>query len=394
MNTFLPGDPSALLHLGKAFPAAGSVTISGLTVLGQQLVANLEGTWEPAPTAVSYQWLANGVAIRNATSSSYTLTSTDVGKVISVFISASAAVYTPEIVISDPTSLVLASLPFDSTSAPTIEGLTVSGDAIMGRTLTATVSAWEPTPTTLTYQWLSNGATIRGATASSYVLKSADVGKRISVRVVGSRVGYSTTTLISVATSPVLSGIPFDSTSAPTIEGLTVSGDAIMGRTLTATVSAWEPTPTTLTYQWLSNGATIRGATASSYVLKSADVGKRISVRVVGSRVGYSTTTLISVATSPVLSGIPFDSTSAPTISGSAIQDQLLTAVVSGWSPTPTRLTYQWLANGVAIRRATAATYLVKSADFGKAISVRVTASAVGYATVTLTSSPTSLVTR
>ncbi len=395
MNTGLSGDPTALLYLGKEpFSTVGTVEISGLPVLGQQLTAALGGTWSPTPTAVSYQWRANGLSIRNATGSSYTLTSTDVGKAISVAVTTSAAGYLAANTVSSSTSNVLGAMSFTTTAAPTISGLTESGAAIVGRTLTASVSGWEPTANTITYQWLSNGSAIRRATTASYVLKAADVGKAISVRVTGSRTSYSTTTLTSTATSAVLSGLPFDTTAAPTISGLTESGAAIVGRTLTASVSDWEPTANTITYQWLSNGSAIRGATTASYVLKAADVGKAISVRVTGSRTSYSTTTLTSTATSAVLSGLPFDTTAAPTISGSAVVGQTLSATVAGWDPTPTRLTYQWLANGSPIRRATGATYRLVAANVGRTISVRVTGTAPGRASVTLTSNPTSAVTR
>jgi subtilisin family serine protease len=398
MNTGLSGDPTALLYLGKEpFSTVGSVEISGLPVLGQQLTATLGGTWVPTPTSVSYQWRANGLAIRNATNSSYTLTSTDVGKAISVAVSTSAAGYLAASSVSSATSNVLAAMSFTTTAAPTISGLTESGAAIVGRTLTASVSGWEPTATTLRHQWLSNGSAISGATASSYVLKATDVGKAISVRVTGSRTSYTAITLTSTATGAVLSGLPFDTTSAPTISGLTDSGAAIVGRTLTASVSDWEPTATTVTYQWLSNGSAISGATTSSYVLKAADVGKAISVRVTGSRTSYSTTALTSTATGAVLSGLPFDSTSAPTISGltdsgAAIVGRTLTASVSDWEPTATTISYQWLSNGSAIRGATTTSYLLKAADVGKAISVRVTGSRSGYSTTALTSTATGAV--
>jgi alpha-L-rhamnosidase len=48
---------------------------------------------------------------------------------------------------------------------------------------------------------------------------------------------------------------------------------------LTATPGRWD-TEVTTAYQWLRNGAAIRGATGRTYTLGAADVGTRVSVRV------------------------------------------------------------------------------------------------------------------
>jgi hypothetical protein len=53
------------------------------------------------------------------------------------------------------------------------------------------------------YQWLANGAVIRGATGSTYVVGSRDVGRQISVRVTGSKVSYVSTVRESTRTSAV-----------------------------------------------------------------------------------------------------------------------------------------------------------------------------------------------
>ena len=75
---------------------------------------------------------------------------------------------------------------FDSTVAPT-----VVGDAVLGGMLTASlVGDWDPVPESYAYQWLVNGKAIKGATGSTYVLGKKDVGKRVSVRVVGAKAGY------------------------------------------------------------------------------------------------------------------------------------------------------------------------------------------------------------
>jgi hypothetical protein len=79
---------------------------------------------------------------------------------------------------------------------------TISGSAKVGRWLTATIGVWM-SGTTLTPQWLRNDQNISGATGTTYKLKSADRGKRISVRVTATKLGYSPATVTSLKTSKV-----------------------------------------------------------------------------------------------------------------------------------------------------------------------------------------------
>ncbi|WP_169989142.1 N-acetylmuramoyl-L-alanine amidase [Microbispora sp. H10836] len=79
----------------------------------------------------------------------------------------------------------------------------VRGVAKAGRTLTASPGAWTPSPKRIRYQWLRDGAEIRGATGRTYHVKSRDRGARLSVRVTASARGYASGVATSAATSPV-----------------------------------------------------------------------------------------------------------------------------------------------------------------------------------------------
>lgn len=70
--------------------------------------------------------------------------------------------------------------------------------------------------------------------------------------------------------------------AAGTQDGPKVTGTATVGKTLTASAGFLGPWNEQLTYRWLRNGAATTGATASSYTLAAADLGKQISVRVTG----------------------------------------------------------------------------------------------------------------
>jgi hypothetical protein len=81
-----------------------------------------------------------------------------------------------------------------------------------------------------------------------------------------------------------------------------------------------------------------------------------------------------------------------PTMSGTAVYGRSL-AVSSGtwspvstgsWSPGSTTVGFQWYRGASAIGGATGPTYLIATADVGKVISARVTASSPGYVTTTV----------
>jgi len=63
-------------------------------------------------------------------------------------------------------------------------------------------------------------------------------------------------------------------------------GTAEVGKTLTAKVSGFTPTPSSYKYQWLRDGNKIPGATKGSYTLQKADAGHAIKVKVTALRSG------------------------------------------------------------------------------------------------------------
>lgn len=86
-------------------------------------------------------------------------------------------------------------------------------------------------------------------------------------------------------------------------------------------------------------------------------------------------------------------STPVPTVSGSAVVGETVTAAVGVWAPAPVELAYQWQRDRVGIAGATAAAYGLVAADEGHAITVVVTGSKAGYVTESKTSAATATVT-
>src|SRR6202043_2775373 len=319
-------------------------TISGTAQVGQTLTATT-GVWTHNPTSFTYQWNRAGTAISGATASTYVPVSADVGNTLTISVTATNSLGSSTPATSAATSAVIDIIPTNS-SAPTI-----SGTAQVGQTLTATTGVWTHNPTSFTYQWNRAGTAISGATASTYVPVSADVGNTLTISVTATNSLGSSTPATSAATSAVIDIIPTNS-SAPTI-----SGTAQVGQTLTATTGVWTHNPTSFTYQWNRAGTAISGATASTYVPVSADVGNTLTISVTATNSFGSSTPATSAATSSVIDIIPTNS-SAPTISGTAQVGQTLTATTGVWTHNPTSFTYQWNRAGTAIAGATASTYV------------------------------------
>jgi hypothetical protein len=194
---------------------------------------------------------------------------------------------------------------------------------------------------------------------------------------------------------------PFTSAAKPVIQiDDEAPGVPYVGETLEAKTSyygGWNPTPTTMKYTWLADGKAIKKATSASYTLTSREVGKSISVRVVGSLASYVTTTKDSDPTETVSAGQDFEVASSPTISGTAAVGQMLTSAVNPlWSAHTLTVmySYQWLRSGKSIKGATSYYYWLTSKDAGKTVSVRWTGSAPTHLTTSRTSASTAIVTR
>lgn len=358
------------------FTTAPVPTLPGTAKVGSIITAT-RGPWSPAPT-FSYVWKRAGVVIPGATALSYVPVAADLGKTLTITVTGTKTGYTTTSKTSAASS---------SVAAGSIAGATptVSGTARVGSTLSSVRGTWSPTGVAFGYQWKRAGTSIAGATSSTYVPVSADVGKTITLVVTGTKAGYATVTKTSAATSAVVAAtLAFVAVGTPTI-----TGTAKVGSRLAATSGTWTPSPT-FSYQWKRAGVAIPGATATAYSLVSADAGKAITVTVTGTKSGYSTASKTSAPTAAVVPGNL--SSSVPTVSGSASVGSTLTAVEGSWGPAPVTFTYVWRRDGAPIAGGTVRTYVVTTADVGARLSVDVTGSRAGYASRTMTSASTATV--
>jgi hypothetical protein len=284
----------------------------------------------------------------------------------------------------------------ENTSPPTI-----SGNAVVGQTLTATAGTWSGATTGFTYDWFrcdTSGANCNTAGApigsgQVYQVASADVGHTLRVRVTaagsgGGQAVSGQTAVVAASSGPVHTSDPV------------VTGSAVEGQTLTTTSGGWSSSsPIAFTYQWVrcgtdggapdgSNCPAVSGATGQTYKLGHDDVGHRLRAQVTaknsdGSTLAASNPTAVVQASA---SGTgPAKNTKEPSISGTAQQGQTLTANGGSWSgASPITLTYQWVrcgadggkpdgSNCAAIAGATSTTYVLGASDVGQRLRVKVT---------------------
>ena len=176
------------------------------------------------------------------------------------------------------------------TTPALVEFPAVYGTMTVREKLTADPGLWSYRDQDLkkSVQWLRDGVRIPGATGLEYTLVGADFGKKISIRVVPTLDGRTLKTAMSFAWAKVAAA-PLNS-ATPTIAGTVKAGNVLTVKRGTWT---WG---TTFKYRWLRNGVPISGAWYSTYKVRTADRGNKITVRVTGSRLGYTTVSRTSGA--------------------------------------------------------------------------------------------------
>ena len=389
---------------GQLAPTLASApTISGTPIVGGTLTGT-SGTWNGVSISFSYQWKrcdlsgAACVAVVDATTSTYKPVAADVGSTLRLGVTAtnkngSLTAVTAQTSVVAPAPAPPPPPPVN-TSPPVI-----GGTAQAGQTLSASNGSWSGTPTSYAYRWKrcdsagANCVDVSGATASSYVLASADVGATMRVAVTATNAaGGATATSAQtpmVAAAPVLS--PPASTALPQI-----SGTARAGQTLSVSNGSWSGSPSGYAYQWKrcdsagANCAAVSGATASSYAVVAADVGATLRATVTATN-GGGTGTATSAQTALVAAALAAPAnTSLPAISGTVQATLTLSVSTGSWSGSPTSYAYQWKrcdgagANCASISGATASTYALGASDVGSTVRAAVTATnGVGSSTAT-----------
>ncbi|MBP2293332.1 DUF4347 domain-containing protein [Azospirillum rugosum] len=386
-------------------------TVSGTATVGNAL-STTTGTWTDSDgdsLSYTYKWYraddeygTNATTITGATSTSYTLTTSDAHKYLRVVVTANDGNGGTQVASSAYTAI--------TNSAP-VNSLvpTVTGTATVGNALSTSNGTWSDADgdgRTYSYQWYranssagDSEAAISGATASSYTPVAGDLGKYLRVVVTandgngGTQTATSTRTAIAGGNgAPVNSAVPV------------VSGTATVGNALSATTGTWtDPDGDSLgyTYQWYraddengTNATAITGATSTGYSLTTTDAHKYLRV-VVTANDGNGGTQTASSAYTTITNSAPVNSV-APTVTGTAAVGNALSTSNGVWSDPDgdgRTYSYQWYraddgngSNAAAITGATSTSYSLTTSDAHKYLRVVVTANDGKGGTQTATS--------
>ena len=391
---------AALATGGSGAPVATSrPSVSGTLQQGSRLSAS-PGTWSGSGAITfAYQWYrcdASGghcSSIHGATRGTYTQVRADVGHTLAVTVQArasggSAVAYAP---LAGP--VAAATAPFAATAQP---GL--SGEAFVGRSLSANPVRWTAAAPAATFRWLRcnpNGrlcAAIEGAQGVSYTLTAADAGRVVIAVVTAAQQSVLSNSSAVVRTAP--GPLPL---SRPTI-----GGTLRVGAKLTGDAGVWSGGGTiSYAYQWYrcnARGAgcnTLRGATRNTYTEVAADAGHTLALTVhatdsTGTTAAYSSLAgLVAQATGTLVTRAP------PSVDGIPAVGRELQVTGAGFTTKPASITYSWLRCTAAVRScapiaaADQAAYTVTKDDAGHALVASLTAVAAGERLVTLSTAAT-----
>ena len=290
-------------------PATGSPTISGTPQVGKTLTADTYGITDEdglSNASLAYQWIRSGGTtdsdIQDATNSTYTLVSDDSGKAIKVRVSFTDDAGNEETLTSPPLD---PAQPY---------GLTATAS---GRTVVLT---WNP-PVGFSYlydyQILRNRPELgeaeplvyvnTGTAETTYTDTDVEPGVLYVYRVKAA----SYFARFTEASEPVEIRTAEAAANTPATGAPAISGDLVVGQTLSADTSAIEDddglTNPAFVYQWLADDTDISGATASSYTLVDSNEGKAIKVTVSftddagnGERLSSAATASVAAAATPL----------------------------------------------------------------------------------------------
>ena len=285
------GWPSGFIHFNDvAIEPTTPPTISGSPTVGSPLEVGV-GAWTPAPTSISVRWLADGVAIPGATTSSYVPTPEVKGKTLTAEVTAERDDYTAG--RATLTTAPVAPGTLQTTALPAIQG-----NPEVGRTLTLSDASWSPQPSRTTTQWYADGVPIAEATDRTLVLSRDNIGRRISARVTGSAKGYRKLTASAPETPPVLAK------AINITRSFAVKGRPQLASVLVARAGDVQPSNASAAYTWLRDGRPISKATNRTYTVRPKDIGRDLSLRVTLTRTNYRDATE-TIAVSGLVTTVP-----------------------------------------------------------------------------------------
>lgn len=253
--------------------------LTGTGYMTEKLSVSVDTTVFPKAKK-TYQWFVNDTdAIKGATSSTFTPGTAQYLKRLHAKVTFTGATADPVTLSSKALKIGQGTL---KASKPAI-----TGNAKVGSKLTAKAGTISKNDAKLTYIWLRNGKPIFQQNRSTYTLTAADLGKKISVDAQYTHKYYDSAVPRSAATKTVAPG------TMSVAKKPVISGKKKTGKTVKVSAGTYSPKASKVTYQWQRSGKNIKGATKASYKVAKADKSKKLTVKVIASKKGYTTRTAV-----------------------------------------------------------------------------------------------------
>ena len=290
---------------------------------------------DDASVSASFEWFADANKLQGEQSSTLTLTSVHIGKVISAKVLLSkSGIASKEIVATG--AKVLGIKPASGGS------MTYQGESVKQPGCFAPRASQVETPTVgwplffscqpfntdfgnnveQRFSWYRNGKQIEGANNISYRLQAEDAGQDVwGVYQVTYSNGY-----VFTEAKKLRQPIPLvQQLTKPTIVGTMKLGSLLLARTI-----GWPNA--TLSYQWFSDFEPVAGANSPTFTVRQLDLGKTVQVMVSSAREGYTTASALSL---PAKGG-----TAAPINPLDAYSK-----IFNGYSPTTTNYDIKYISS-------------------------------------------------
>jgi hypothetical protein len=263
---------------------------------------------------LSYQWNFGGVPLGGATSATLSLVNVQTSQ---------AGNYSA--IVSDSSGAVTSAVAtLTVVVSPSIVAQPTNQTVAAGASVAFQVSAAGSAP--LSYQWMANGSSLAGATASALVLNNVQANQAGGYCVIVTNAAGSITSVLANLTVLV----------PPSITLMPTNQTVIMGSNVTFQSSATGSAP--LGYQWFFGGASLPGATTTALGLSTVQTNQAGNyVFVVTNAAGSATSAVarLTVLVPPVITAQPTNQT---TLVGGNVA---FSVGAAGSSP----LGYQWMFN-------------------------------------------------
>lgn len=335
----------------------------------------------PSTATVTYGWYV-GTTLA-ATTSTYTVTSADVG-------------YQIKLVVTGYGS-------YTGTATSALTSTVVEGTAVTGVTLNNTspvvgdvlgAASVTPLGATVSYQWYASGTLV--STASYYTVTSANLGQYISLQVTGSGIYTGTATATSANVVQASGTI-----TALNIQNLTNASTTGVNAPNVSDILKAVPDPVTATgtYRWYLDGDTASAPLSylNTLAVTTAMVGHTVTAYCTGTNnysgnPSYSTGIIVN---KPNITSLTLSPSTPHYVPSDTAASTLTATAYYSTTDVSSSCTFQWYRNGVAIVGATSQDYLLDADDdVGQMMSVSATANSTGSYSGTLTRTAAAVVRR